>query len=136
MNPILLFAHFLTTGYHVALRLRSDNAPSLSLSIIRETITGEAKVYSIMGDGETETFLVQDNEALIIIVRDSASRFVASAVFQVATSLIAPLNIVLSPISLVNCHVDQCEFGVMSRAAERALHAVFATPIEEGAQVL
>jgi hypothetical protein len=134
MNPILLFVHFFQAGYHVALRVRSDNAPQLSLSIIRETITGEAKVYSIPGNGETEPFLVQDNEALIIVVRDDESRFVASAVFQVATALMEPLNIVLSPISLVNCHIDQCEFGVMSRAAERALHAVFA--VEEGAQVL
>jgi hypothetical protein len=134
MNPILLFVHFLQTGYHVALRIRSDNAPQLSLSIIRETVTGEAKVYTIMGDGETEPFLMQDNEALIIVVRDEESRFVASAVFQVATPLIEQLNIALSPISLVNCHVDQCEFGVMNRASERILNAVFAH--EEGAQVL
>ncbi|GHO99569.1 hypothetical protein KSF_096170 [Reticulibacter mediterranei] len=135
-TPILLFAHFLPTGYHVALRIRSDNAPSLSLSIIHETVTGEAKVYTIMGDGETQPFLVQDNEAVFIVVRDEESRFVASAVFQVATPLIEQLNIVLSPISLVNCHVDQCEFGVLSRAAERALSAVFAHTPEEGAQVL
>jgi hypothetical protein len=131
--PILLGAHFLLPyGDAVGLRIQSNNDIALTITIIHDSMHGLAS-YELSGCMETDTLTVTDHESLIIVVRDGESHLIASAVFEVNTGLIESVGMVLSPLSLVNLHIDQMERCVMTRATERILDAVFGH--EQKAQV-
>jgi hypothetical protein len=136
--PILLTILYVCFGGNKAsLRIRGNNEDAdLALTIIHEG-TCALTQRSIAGNGETDAFTAQNKETIIILARrDSIT--IGSAVFQVDTALPAITPLILRPCTISNTDIDQCEFGVTTRAAQRVLDAVFAEheQIEEGAQLL
>lgn len=139
-TPILLSALFTKffNDHHAALSVRGHNDDALTVTIVHEDVFASVTDYTFTGNGESEEFTVQDCESIVILARRE-SQIVGCAVFEVNTGLIETLGMVLSPVSLVNVHLDQNEFCVMSKAMQRSLDAVFRTElpsVTEEAQVL
>lgn len=122
-NPVWLSVTYAEPcGHHVALRISANNDPSLSISVLHESITGLAQ-YDLAGNGTVDDLVVQDNELLAINVRNDHGEIIACGLFEVHLVLIEELSAVLSPCVSAGLVMDQCPQRLLDRAAVRALDA-------------
>jgi hypothetical protein len=137
-RELVLISVLYRTGsdFHVALEITGNNDPLITLGITHRNIFETSRTAAISGCGTSEEITVQDGEHIIIVARRE-TKVIARATFEVSTDLIEDCGMILHPRYTTNLVViDQCETAIVSRAAQRALDAVFAEPVEEGAQVL
>lgn len=130
-NPVWLSVTYTELcGCHVALRISANNDPSLAISVLHEGLIEPAQ-YDLAGNGSVDCLLVQDNETLMIIVRNDHSEIIACGLFEVKLDLIETLSAVLSPCVSNNLIIDQCPQRTIDSAATRALNEVCGAVSEE-----
>lgn len=105
---------------HVALRISANNAPNLAISVAHEGIT-EVTGYDLAGNGSID-LQVQDNETLMVVVRNDHSEIIACGLFEVSLDLIETLSAVLNPCVASNLIVDQCAQRLIDNAVTRAIN--------------
>lgn len=127
-NPVWLSVTYaeLPCECHVMLRISANNDPSLTVSIVHNHI----ERYDLKGNDTISDLQVQDEDTLLIVVRNDHHEIVACGLYEVSLESIKRLSLVLVCCVSSNIQIDQCAQRFLDRAAGRALDA--ACPVTTG----